>query len=85
MSSNFERLQKIINKVYAKNLAIYFMWKTEIYQNPPVCGQDELYLPAMLAQPKKNEMKKSLLKHQIKNLFPKDVYVLNSPMQSPTT
>jgi hypothetical protein len=54
MSSSFERLQKIINKVYAKNLAIYFMWNTEIYQEPPTSGQDELYLPAMSAQPKKN-------------------------------
>ena len=25
-----------------KILAVYFMWNPEIYQDPPICGQDEL-------------------------------------------
>ena len=40
MSSNFERLQKIINQAYAEN----FMWNLEICQDAPSCGQDNLVL-----------------------------------------
>ena len=40
MSSNFERLQKIINQAYAENS----MQNPEICQDPLSCGQDDLVL-----------------------------------------
>ena len=40
MSSNFERLQKIINQAYAEN----FMWNPEIFEVPIPVGKMTFYV-----------------------------------------
>ena len=44
MSSNFERLQKIINQAYAENFSCLFHVNPEICQDAPNQGQDDLVL-----------------------------------------